>query len=788
MKQVKTQGSERTWQASWIEPVQKDVTQEPAINLLDMFMGKPLPPQAPVEERLHPCPLLKRSFELAEEPASAILRCTARGLYKATLNGSDVTECLFAPEYTAYDSIILYQTYDVTGLVHAGTNVWGVRLADGWYAGRVAVSGDSCQFGNRLSYLGELEITYADGRTEVVGTDERFVSSTGKYVYADIQLGEKWDLRLADDAWDVEPEAEGWQGCSVVDAPTATVVSQTGPAVVRHECLAPVEVWDEDGATVVDFGQVIAGRCRLELDLAEGQEVTLEHAEALDAEGRFFMNIVGRNKDARDTFVGRGQHEMLEPDFTFRGFRYVRVSGLEDDFDPSCIWAYAIYSELEQTGHVETSDARVNRLLQNALWSQRGNMLSIPTDCPQRERVGWTGDIQVYAPTGCFFMDLDEFLGRWLEQVMADQMDDGQIVDYSPTLAAVAEGGVMPGQHSSAGWGDAIVTVPWELYRQYGDVDVLARCYDAMLRWHDYCVRSAAEGKDGDDRYVWDTAFCYGDWLLPSLMAKPEANPMEGALATKDPVATAWLAHSSDLLAQVSDVLGRAEKAAELRAYAADVRRAYAGRFYEGEGRLSSEFQGCYVTALAYDMLPEAERQATADHLAAMVRAAGDHLDTGFLSVSNLLDVLGDWGHADVAEDVFWQSDAPGWLYEVDHGATTIWENWTVILPNGDVMPFSFNHYAFGCVADWIVRRVGGLVLREPGYMEFDVAPAFVRGFEHARVTKETAYGTIELAWEEVDGGHRVELTVPAGTTAHVRLPGIAEQTVAAGTHSFVCA
>ena len=217
------------------------------------------------------------------------------------------------------------------------------------------------------------------------------------------------------------------------------------------------------------------------------------------------------------------------------------------------------------------------------------------------------------------------------------------------------------------------------------------------------------------------------------------------------------------------------------------MRRAYAARFYQGAGTLTSEFQGCYVPALAYDMLPASERQAAADHLAAMVRAAGDHLDTGFLSVSSLLDVLGTYGHEDVAEEVFWQGDAPGWLYGVDHGATTIWENWTAILPNGAVMPFSFNHYAFGCVADWVVRRVGGLALREPGYAEFDVAPAFVRGFVHARVTKETAFGTIELAWEEAEGGHRVELTVPAGTTAHVRLPGTEEQ-LGEGQYTLVCA
>ncbi len=780
--------AEAAWTTPWLEPEQQSVTEEPAINLMDMFMGKPMPESAPNEERLHPCPMLRREFDVAGPVARATLRCTARGIYKAQVNGQDVSEALFAPDFTAYDKLIMFQTYDVTDLVHEGANRWDVTLADGWFAGRIAVPGDSCQFGNRLSFTGELVVELADGSRQVVDTSDAAAwrSGFGKYAWADIQIGEKQDLRR-------EACFEG--AAALVEPPAAEVIPQAGPAVVRRERLEAVASWTEGDAIVVDFGQVIAGRCRIECDLAEGQELRLEHAEVLDAEGRFFMNITGRNKDSVDEFVGRGGHEVLEPDFTFHGFRYVRISGWDEAaqgaFDPACIVAFAIRSDLAETGRIRTSDARVNKLLQNTLWSQRGNMLSIPTDCPQRERMGWAGDIQVYAPTGCFFMDLDSFLSRWLDQVMADQADDGQVLDYSPMPNSARGGAIMPGVCSSAGWGDAIVTVPWELYRQYGDVDVLRRCYDAMRRWHDYCVRSAAgefsEGgeKSGDARYLWDTTFHYGDWMLPSLMA---GGPMEGAMATKDIVATCWLAHSSDVFADVCDVLGKKDEASELRAYAGNVRRAFVGAYSKGEGVLSVDFQGAYVLSLAFGMLPAGERQAAADRLAGMVRGNGNRLDTGFLSVPYLLDVLGEYGHEDVAEDVFWQDECPSWLYEVDRGATTIWENWLGIAPDGTVGTFSFNHYAFGCVSDWIVRKVGGLRLREPGWAEFDVAPAFVRGFDSCELEHESAAGTIRVSWSGTESGAReVRVSVPAGAKAHVFLPGADARVVGEGEHVFTC-
>lgn len=773
--------------APWIEPAQQSATAEPTFSLAEMFSGaaaalKPEPP----EKRLRAPKLMKRAFTLKGDVAKATLCMTARGTYLTYMNGSLVSDALFAPDYTSYDKLLMYQTYDVTPLVRAGENIWAVTLADGWYAGRIATSGASIQYGDRLSIAGELVVEYADGTSEVVGTDDAWRSTTGKYVYSDIQIGEKQDLRLANDDWVANANVDGWDEVAPVAAPKASLVAQKGPQVTRHERLTAVSHWDEDGKIVVDFGQIIAGRCVLECDLAEGQEIRLEHAEVLDAEGKFFMNIVGRNKDAVDVFIGRGQHEVLEPDFTFHGFRYVRISGWEGDFDPACITAVALYSDMPVAGSISTSDARVNQLLSNVVWGQRGNMLSIPTDCPQRERMGWTGDIQVYAPTGCYFQNLKSFLERWLDQVVADQLPTGEVYDYSPKTGD--EDGGFTGSISSAGWGDAIVLVPWALYREYGDVADLERYYEPMRKWHEFCKQSAAGDKEGSARFIWDTKFHYGDWMLPSALMCENPDPIGAAKETAPLVATAYLAYVADALARISDVLGNADDAAEERAYAQDVRAAFVERFYEGNGVLNIEYQGMYVLALAFDMLPEAEREAVAKHLAQMVENNGKRLDTGFLAMPHLLDTLDRFGYADLAYDVFWQDQCPSWLYEVDHGATTIWENWANVAPDGTVGTFSFNHYSFGCVADWIVRKVGGLLLREPGYREFDVAPAFVRGFDSAELEHECTFGSIKLAWESVDGGHKVSLTVPEGATAHVMLPGAEPQDCTAGSYEFTCA
>lgn len=771
----------KEWQGKWIEPVQPPITEEPVFTLQEMFSGKILP-QKPVEERLHPVQMLKRAFALApgKVVAKATLRMTAHGIYAAKINGQSVTDALFTPDYTAYDKYLQVQEYDVTGLL-TQENVWSVTLADGWYGGRVSVNGGSAQFGHKLGILGEIAVSYADGTTETIATDEHFVSTTGKYVYSDIFIGEKQDLRLQDDDWENDfIDAENAQTVKIADYPFDNLLPQKGAYVKAQEELAPIAIWEEGAARIIDFGQVIAGRVRLEIDLAEGQEIVLEHSETLNEEGLFFNNIVGRNKDQRDVYIGRGQQEILEPDFTFHGFRYVRLSGYDGILEKFQLRAIVLHTDMQKTGSFRTDNAQVNQLLHNIEWSQKGNMLSIPTDCPQRERVGWTGDMQVFAPTATFFMDVYDFIGRWLDSVRADQLENGEVVDYSPAPSDYFNTPSLTGTHSSAGWGDAIIMVPWTLYQRYGNAEILEENFAAMVKWHNFSKASAAGDKIGNARYLWNTKFHFGDWMFPSYMIGPDfKGPIATSEATKEIFGTAFLAHSSALLGDIAEVLGNAEAAAEYRAYAEKVKAAFEEAYWQ-QGRLSSDLQGCYVIAVAFGMLSEPAKQQAVERLAELIKANGNRLDTGFLAVPYLLDVLVDNGYAALAKQVFLQEQCPSWLYEVNNGATTIWESWAGIQPDGKVGDLSFNHYAFGCVGDWMVRTIAGLQVKEPGFKEFRIVPNLDLGIENFELAYESAYGLIEIAVRD----HRLTVRVPEQTRAFVKLPD-GEKELSGGTYAF---
>lgn len=772
----------REWKGKWIEPVQVPINKEPVFTLQEMFSGKILP-QRPVEERLHPVKLLKRTFALDpdKELLQATLRMTAHGIYSAKINGRKVTDALFTPDYTSYHSYLQVQEYEITGLLQE-RNVWSVALADGWYGGRVSVNGGSGQFGDTLGILGEVTINYADGTTDTIGTDEQFVSTTGKYVYSDIFIGEKQDLRLLADDWETDFDCNGAEKVKIADYSFDNLVPQKGAYVTAQEELAPIAIWKESDAHIIDFGQVIAGRMRLEIALKAGQEIVLEHSETLNEEGLFFNNIVGRNKDQRDVYIGRGQKELLEPDFTFHGFRYVRLSGYDGALDKASLKAIVLHTDMRKTGDFRTDNPKVNQLLHNIEWSQKGNMLSIPTDCPQRERVGWTGDMQVFAPTATFFMDVEDFIGRWLDNVRLEQTADGEVLDYSPAPSDYFNLPSLTGTLSSAGWGDAIIMVPWELYQRYGNAEILAENYAAMVKWHAFSKQSAAGDKQGDARYLWDTKFHYGDWMFPSYMIGPDfKGPIATSEATKDIFGTAFLAHSSALLAEIADILGNATEAEEYRNYAQTVKRAFEEAYWQN-GRLTSDLQGCYVIADAFGLLSGAAKQQAVKRLVELIEANGKRLDTGFLAGPYLLDVLVDHGHADLAKQVFLQEACPSWLYEVNHGATTIWESWAGIQPNGKVGDFSFNHYAFGCVGDWMVRKIAGLQVKKPGFKEFYIRPNPDFGITAFELSYRSAQGLIEIVLAE----GKLTVTVPETTMAYIKLPNETTETaVGAGTHAF---
>ncbi|HFU4001739.1 TPA: family 78 glycoside hydrolase catalytic domain [Streptococcus suis] len=743
------------WGGRWISAPHAIVSEEPEFTLEEMFSGK-LRPQKPVEERLHPTVYFKKTFEIVSDIKQATLNITSQGIYQAYINGSKTTDAIFTPDYTEYNEFLMYQTYDVTSYLKSGWNVLAVEVADGWYAGRISVQGGSAQFGNQLALLCELKITLQNGHVLQIGSDQSFSTGTGKHVYADIQIGEKQDLRLESN-WQTDLQALPKQAFEI-DADYSRLTKQEGPMVYRQEVFPGQKIWVEDDGLVVDFGQVIAGRTQLKTYLADGQKIELIHAETLNEDGLFFKNIVGRNKDATDVFVGRGQVELLEPDFTFHGFRYVKIIGLEA-IDLNNIQAVAIYSSMKETGSFTTSNEKVNQLLSNILWSQKGNMLSIPTDCPQRERVGWTGDMQVFAPASTFYLDTNQFIERWLKNVRISQRENGEIVDYSPTPKD-AKNNAFTGSYSSAGWGDAIIMVPWTLYQRYGNKTVLEENYDAMLKWFNYERRSAAGNKTGDDQFIWDTQFHYGDWMFPSFMML-NPNPMKTAEVTKDLVATAFLAHSAELLAKIAEILGK--ESSDFLQYADNVKRAFTKRFVTSDGKLSADYQGCYVLALAFHLVPTNLEASLVSELVRKIKENGNKLDTGFLSVPYLLDVLCEHNQQELAKLVFFQESCPSWFYEVNQGATTIWESWAAIQPDGKVGTFSFNHYAFGCVLDWIIRETVGLKVIEPGYKAILIKPS-VKIVESFTLSFDSISGPIQISkhkneWS-VSTPENVELTV----------------------------
>ncbi|WP_130616020.1 alpha-L-rhamnosidase [Cohnella abietis] len=775
------------WVALWIEPEQQPVIEESRMDFYDRAKGLVLTDVG----RLHPCPILRKHFKVGPGVKRARIYATAHGIYELELNGVRVGDQELAPEMTAYQAYLQYQTYDVTDVLTKGDHVIAATLADGWYAGRVGLMGDNCQYGNKLALLMQLEIDYADGRRQTVITDRGFKSNTGALVYSDLFIGERYDARLEIAGWSTTAyDDKNWQAVREVEHDRGCLIAAYGEPVRVMQEIEPITVLHTaKGETVVDLGQVIAGRVRMRVrGAAFGTEIKLEHGEVLDENGNFLCNIIGRYKDQTDIYVARGaEEEVYEPRFTFHGFRYVKVTGYPGTLDTADFTGVVLSSDLRPTGEFECSDERINQLQANIQWSQVGNMLSIPTDCPQRERAGWTGDIQVFAPTACFNRDVNSFLTRWLRNAAVEQREDGQVPIVVPYMKGYEEIVALMSTDSSAGWGDACIIVPWVLYERYGDMRVLQENYPMMAGWLNYIERSAYNGlPETDDgsmtperrerqRYLLNTGFHFGDWLIPSMSVSKDGkgvDMMQSAFATKELVSTCFYAYSTQLMSQIAQLLGwnaDAQRYAELNS---KVRTAFAEEYLDESGRLKAHFQGIYVLALQMNMIPEDARSLVLNQLVTLIEENGNRLDTGFLSVPFLLDVLCDNGRSDVAYRLLYQTECPSWLYEVEKGATTIWEAWQAIMPDGKVTNVSYNHYAFGCVGDWLYRRVAGLDHALPGYKRIVIKPDLDCGLTYARAQYESVYGTIVTEWRLIGNQVIQMVKVPANTTAIVYLPG----------------
>ncbi len=730
--------------------------------------------------RTQPAPLQRREFAVRAGVAKARLYVTALGVYEAYLNGVTVGDAVLDPGWTSYDHRLCYQTFDVTGLLHEGRNALGAMLGDGWYSGRLGFGGGRRNtYGDRLALLAQLEIDYADGTSERIVTDETWRASHGPILASDLYDGETYDARLERPGWS-EPayDDHDWVGVRRIERNLATLVAPSGPPVRRTELVAPIAITTSpSGRTIIDFGQNLVGRLRLTVQGEVGQMITLRHAEVLE-HGELCTRPL-RTALATDRYTLRGDGvETWEPRFTFHGFRYAEIEGWPGDVRVDDICAVVCHSDLERTGWFECSDPLLNRLHENVVWSMRGNFLSIPTDCPQRdERLGWTGDIQVFAPTACFLYDSAGFLTSWLADLAAEQNAAGGIVPFVvphvlPTLPIPA-----------AAWGDATVIVPWVLYQRYGDDGILATQFESMRAWVDRIEKLAGAS------HLWNTGFQFGDWLDPST---PPDRPGD---ARTDPhvVATAYYARSAELLGQAAGVLGRTEEEARYLRLAARVRAAFDAEYVTPAGRVLSDAETAYALALQFGLLKNDEqRRHAGQRLVELVRSNGYHIGTGFVGTPLICDALCSVGEDNAAFHLLMQRACPSWLYPVTMGATTIWERWDSLLPDGSVNPgdmTSFNHYALGAVADWLHRTVGGLAPAAPGYRHLAVRPQPGGGLTSARVRHLTPYGLAECAWTIEAGSIEVVVVVPPNTTASVTLPGstTASIEVGSGTHRWAC-
>ncbi|WP_181764496.1 alpha-L-rhamnosidase [Streptomyces albidus (ex Kaewkla and Franco 2022)] len=712
-----------------------------------------------------PAPLLSRTVTLRSDVgiASARLYATAHGVYAATLNGMRVGDEVLAPGWTSYPNRLRYATHDVTELLREGTNELSVLLGNGWYRGRLGWSEPPrALYGDRLALLVQLEVTYADGSTETVGTDERWSARNSSVLTDDIYDGQCTDLRPA-------TTASAADSVEVVEADLGRLVAPEGPPVRATETVPAVTVWTSpSGRTLVDFGQNLVGWVRLTArPPRDATEVTIRHAEVLDEHGELGVRPL-RSAEATDTYLlptpdaddgneGAGEALVLEPSLTFHGFRYAEITGLHG-LAAADAEAVVLGTDLRRTGWFSCSDPDVNQFHQNVVWGMRGNFLDVPTDCPQRdERLGWTGDIQVFSPTAGFLFDTAGFLSSWLADLEAEQHPDGSVPFVIPDV-------LRDENPTAAAWGDAATVVPSVLYERYADPEILRRQFDSMCAWTDAVAARTTEG-------VVVGGFQFGDWLDPTA---PPDNPF-AAKADPDVVATACLARSAGLTAEAARVIGRDADAERYAALANRTREAFTRNYVTDAGRVLSDAPTVYALSIAWDLLPTATQRAGAgERLADLVRTSGFRIATGFVGTPLITDALTATGHPDLAYRLLLERGCPSWLYPVTMGATTVWERWDSMLPDGTINPgqmTSFNHYALGAVADWLHRTLAGLAPAAPGYRRITIRPVPYPAFTHAEARHLTPYGEASAAWRRDGDRLTVEAVVPPGTTATVHLP-----------------
>jgi len=730
------------WQASWIEAAKMDRSEMASAS-----------------------PMLRKEFFLKGEILSARAYVTCLGLYEMELNGTKVGDQVLTPGWTSYNKRVQYQTYDVTELLKSGANAVGVQLGGGWYCGDLGSHSDRLNYGESLALRAQIRVNYRDGSSATIATDSSWTASTtGPIRQSGIYNGETYDSRLEKKGWSSAGfDASDWTKVTVIPAPKVALVAPAGPAV-RKMAELPVQriIKTPKGETVVDLGQNMVGWVRLKAAGAAGTRVRLTFFEVLDKEGNIYLDNLRTAKQTDEFILNGSGEQVFEPRFTFHGFRYVWVQGFPGQLVPEKFTGIVVRSSYSPTGTFSCSDPLIDQLQRNIQWGQAGNFVDVPTDCPQRnERLGWTGDAQVFARTACFNGDVAAFFTKWLKDLALDQTPSGAVPHVIPNLPEKR-----PFTNAgSAAWADAAVIIPWTIYLCYGDTRILEQQYPSMKAWVDYMAKKAGE------TCFWNTDFTFGDWLAFAT----ENSDYPGATTDKDLICQAYFARSTDLLQCTAALLGKkddAEYYAQLLQKVIDVFRR---EFVTDNGRLASNTQTAYSLALAFELLPAAQRQQAAKRLADDVNRF-KHITTGFVGTPLLCSVLSDYGYFDEAFMLLNRKEYPSWLYPITRGATTIWERWDGIKADGSFQNpemNSFNHYAYGAIGEWLYRVVAGIEIdpQQPGYKHILIQPHPGGGLTRARAELHSMYGPVACGWELQEGSIKIDVTVPANTSAMITLP-----------------
>jgi len=714
------------------------------------------------EDKDRPAQYFRKPFEITKKIQQATAYITAHGMYEAQINGKRVGDYYLTPGWTSYNNRLQYQSYDVTAMLNNGNNAVGIIAGMGWYRGYLAWDGNKNLYGKKTGILFQLEITYTDGSTHTLISDESWKASYGAIRYSEIYNGETYDANEEKTGWSAAGFNDaGWTPVSIGEADKAILTATTNEPIKKQEQVKPLKIFKTPkGELVADFGQNLVGWVELKVKGNKGNTINIFHAEVLTKEGNFYTDNLRVAKQQATYILKGGAEESFEPHFTFQGFRYIKVEGFPGELKPENITAVALYSDMKPSGTFTSSNALINQLQHNIQWGQKGNFLDVPTDCPQRdERLGWTGDAQVFSRTAAFNFNVNNFFAKWMKDVALDQQPDGSVPHVIPNVLGPKAG-------ASTGWADVATVIPWNVYLAYGDKQILTDQYKSMKNWVGYMEKASKN-------YLWNKGSHFGDWLF---FSPADDNGGNAAVTDKSFIAQCFFAHSTQLVLNTATVLGKADDITYYSNLLQKVKEAFVKEYVTPNGRLLSSTQTAHVLALQFDMLPESMRQAAAEKLVANIRAYGNHLTTGFLGTPYLCHVLSRYGYTDVAYTLLLQETYPSWLYPVKMGATTIWERWDGIRTDGSFQVTSmnsFNHYAYGAIGDWMYRVMAGLDTYEDGvgYKHIKIQPHLGGGFTTVAASLQTYYGTVSDSWKIEGGKIIMDVVIPCNTTATVYIP-----------------